>query len=810
MEIGSFEEPACCAEAVENVLRQLKNQLDVDVSVRVPENMGCELQPAVGYKSWEMYWWSIRFKFRLTTTVAAPCTGLRAHLRQSDPEQLCAHPKPTEGIGFHSVSANQAVGSEILYSVLWALPQLGPSYAAPTKVMKMASTIARSGLCQNLNRLQHVRPSYIIESKLHLIGECDVMELSAGEVIDLLFEEVASHCAAMGSEIHMAEGIEGEDLSVKWPELERNDQGSADNHVTTTTPSSVAGCGQVETKKTGVDVPLAGFLCQDHLLKLSFFFNKNLDRALQILDAGGVEWVKGVPSGRSVFRIWGVKAKGVVRDHLCFPLSYCTCESFFYDVVARTNYIQELMVKSYDMICIKLPLAESSEPGQKHVDIASAAVDSGWVEECEEETKCPIFVSTNSKTADILLVVLCSGGKVQAGQWSRKLCMLDSLNKGTVLPYLDWAYTLGMGVVVLNPNVNYVRHEKGMYEKIPNNSTPEEHVLCVWDQVIQNLGARHIVILAHSFGGVLLGGLLRNRCKEVLQRVRCVALADSVHGFWKPQDLPEKARFFFVEHCANWVASKKPLGTILAEPAILPEDVGKKLPLFHVKEFFRHAKPSVKSSKFLLGYPRHHLTCGMWHGGKHSSHGCFMIPHSNKVHNKRGIDMEGGHSKIVRAFQRLKVGFRKADAFGNAEKEGHRNLDDDWDNCVPFDSNGTDRRKQQQVVPHVNLRNHVLETESCCDCVCLSAGSTVHEETAMRDADVVVVGIDLAMMAVAAVVVVDIVPANASVMMALMTLMKCCSAAGDIGAVPTGVGDNILYVQNDQYCDSLVRCIYCD
>ncbi|GBG70199.1 hypothetical protein CBR_g6331 [Chara braunii] len=162
-------------------------------------------------------------------------------------------------------------------------------------------------------------------------------DLSAGEVVDLLFEEVASHCAAMRSEIRMAEGLEGEDLSVKWHELERNNRGSADNHTTSATPSSSAGCSQVEMKKAGVDVPLAGLLSQDHLLKLSFFFNKNLDRALQILDAGAVEWVKGAPSGRSVFRIWGVKAKGVMHHHLCFPLSYCTCESFFYDVVARSE-----------------------------------------------------------------------------------------------------------------------------------------------------------------------------------------------------------------------------------------------------------------------------------------------------------------------------------------------------------------------------------------------------------------------------------------------------------------------------------------
>jgi hypothetical protein len=46
---------------------------------------------------------------------------------------------------------------------------------------------------------------------------------------------------------------------------------------------------------------------------------------------------------------------------------------------------------------------------------------------------------------------------LRAGQWARRLCINDSLDTGSILPYLTQAKAEGYGVIVLNPNNNSVQ-----------------------------------------------------------------------------------------------------------------------------------------------------------------------------------------------------------------------------------------------------------------------------------------------------------------------------------------------------------------
>eukprot|EP00249_Psilotum_nudum_P033936 c51982_g1_i1 orf=12-494(-) len=74
-------------------------------------------------------------------------------------------------------------------------------------------------------------------------------------------------------------------------------------------------------------------LTDEQLSSLHFLFNKNLERAMAILDQRGVERIVAEPSHRVVFQVAG-ESKSSDR-YLCFPRHFCSCQSFVFDVVFR-------------------------------------------------------------------------------------------------------------------------------------------------------------------------------------------------------------------------------------------------------------------------------------------------------------------------------------------------------------------------------------------------------------------------------------------------------------------------------------------
>eukprot|EP00803_Ostreobium_quekettii_P006175 evm.model.scf_450.6 EVM.evm.TU.scf_450.6 scf_450:67200-68896(+) len=62
---------------------------------------------------------------------------------------------------------------------------------------------------------------------------------------------------------------------------------------------------------------------------LNVLFQRNLARALEIVDAGGVECFVGRNSKRRVFQVRG---KSAADCYTVFPSHYCSCHAFFYEV----------------------------------------------------------------------------------------------------------------------------------------------------------------------------------------------------------------------------------------------------------------------------------------------------------------------------------------------------------------------------------------------------------------------------------------------------------------------------------------------
>ncbi|XP_036264686.1 cotranscriptional regulator FAM172A isoform X6 [Pipistrellus kuhlii] len=165
----------------------------------------------------------------------------------------------------------------------------------------------------------------------------------------------------------------------------------------------------------------------------------------------------------------------------------------------------------------------------------------------------------------------------------------------------------GYGVIVLNPNENYIEVEKPkipvqassessdepaekrerkdkiskeakrrreFYEKYRNpqrekemmqlyireNGSPEEHAIYVWDHFIAQSVAENVFFVAHSYGGLAFVELMIQREADVKNKVTAVALTDSCHNVWH-QEAGKTIREWMRENCCNWVSSSEPLDT---------------------------------------------------------------------------------------------------------------------------------------------------------------------------------------------------------------------------------------------------------
>ena len=87
----------------------------------------------------------------------------------------------------------------------------------------------------------------------------------------------------------------------------------------------------------------------------------------------------------------------------------------------------------------------------------------------------------------------------------------------------------------------------------------KQHTENVWENFISRAPARNICIVAHSCGGVCSLHIIKTFFREVVQRVKGIALLDSVHKTVAELNIDQ--RKFFEKTAKNWKKSQKPLGT---------------------------------------------------------------------------------------------------------------------------------------------------------------------------------------------------------------------------------------------------------
>ncbi len=116
--------------------------------------------------------------------------------------------------------------------------------------------------------------------------------------------------------------------------------------------------------------------------RLHHLFDKNLERALQIVDKGDVKCYAAEKSGRTLFQVrrragcrhgrapwqrtynpvWPaeqVKGQTAADPYTVLPLSYCTCHAFFFDVVGHGG-AEQVLVRALKCCCQR----SSAVPGR--------------------------------------------------------------------------------------------------------------------------------------------------------------------------------------------------------------------------------------------------------------------------------------------------------------------------------------------------------------------------------------------------------------------------------------------------------------
>ncbi|XP_063753469.1 cotranscriptional regulator ARB2A homolog isoform X2 [Eleginops maclovinus] len=97
-------------------------------------------------------------------------------------------------------------------------------------------------------------------------------------------------------------------------------------------------------------------------------------------------------------------------------------------------------------------------------------------ERTDDEPTSFIYLSPDALSNPSKLLVLIQGsGVVRAGQWARRLIINQDLDSGTQIPFITRAMEEGYGVMVLNPNENYLEVEKSaMSSPLPSPTEPSD------------------------------------------------------------------------------------------------------------------------------------------------------------------------------------------------------------------------------------------------------------------------------------------------------------------------------------------------
>lgn len=170
-----------------------------------------------------------------------------------------------------------------------------------------------------------------------------------------------------------------------------------------------------------------------------------------------------------------------------------------------------------------------------------------------------VFISRDFYSNSKLLILIHGSGVVRAGQWARRLIVNDSIDSGTQLPYILKAQEEGFAILVLNTNLNSVKKDDTNTE-IRGSASAIDHGLYIWKNLVLKKDFQNVMIVAHSYGGVVTVRIAAKFSDDWLKIVKAVALTDSVHNDLHIKN-NKKLLSWFKKNTRNWVSSSETLDT---------------------------------------------------------------------------------------------------------------------------------------------------------------------------------------------------------------------------------------------------------
>lgn len=137
----------------------------------------------------------------------------------------------------------------------------------------------------------------------------------------------------------------------------------------------------------------------------------------------------------------------------------------------------------------------------------------------------------------------------------------DSLDLGSMIPYVQDGFTNNMSIIIFNPNE---RKDSRTGNSIPLFNTMENHCNYVYEEIIKKYSpAKEIYIVAHSMGGYCTIDLIKRNPEDLENGlIKKIGFTDSVHGT-RYEKLKNKTYKCLTENSINFVTSNKPVGTLI-------------------------------------------------------------------------------------------------------------------------------------------------------------------------------------------------------------------------------------------------------
>ncbi|CEP17876.1 hypothetical protein [Parasitella parasitica] len=183
-----------------------------------------------------------------------------------------------------------------------------------------------------------------------------------------------------------------------------------------------------------------------------------------------------------------------------------------------------------------------------------------------------IYMTPNAMTTTGKLMVMIPGNNTRLtpsriGQWSRRVMCDTNIKAGSMMEISELVFEKGYEVIILNSNANFWYNDSvqtvpqkhtNIAITVPDNDTPEAHCQYVFHNIVRNVKAEKVAVMAYGWGGHSFVLTLNTE-----YRIKAVALVNSVHV--KDAVKGEKERAFVYNNCCNWSATTDKKGSLVPD-----------------------------------------------------------------------------------------------------------------------------------------------------------------------------------------------------------------------------------------------------